>query len=103
MTAKPYCMKLLSQFIEHGLIRGPDLLPINIEQRLGLPEHLSILSSMGNGMELAAMGRSSIQLLLLVGVDDTVSLGVGDAGEEVPLANLGFIQERALGLVHLTG
>jgi hypothetical protein len=49
------------------------------------------------------MGRSSVQLLLLVGVDDAVGLGVGDAGEEVPLAHLGFVQERALGLVHLAG
>jgi hypothetical protein len=38
-----------------------------------------------------------------VGVNDAVGLGVGDAGEEVPLGHLSLVEERPLRLVHLAG
>lgn len=47
--------------------------------------------------------QSLVQVLLLVGVDDAVCLGVGDAGEEVPLGHLAVVEEGPLRLVDLAG
>uniref|UniRef100_A0A8R7TZM4 Uncharacterized protein n=1 Tax=Triticum urartu TaxID=4572 RepID=A0A8R7TZM4_TRIUA len=44
-----------------------------------------------------------MHLLFLVGVDDAVRPGVGDAGEHVALGHLRVVQERPVRLVHLAG